>query len=385
MDLPFRSFQPDFSQFQKILRREGAERPVLFEFINPSKTAIICGCMLQTTKNSLFLHRDQERIMRVPTLLWLAPALVVLLSCQNSDDRVLKRLDRLRSEETDRHNIVYAYAAYLSTTRTITPEKAIPLINEMISFGYPTEARYSIDNLERNGIHSCDLLALHGLCYQHELQPGLALADFEKALAGDPGNGKIRLLLDNAKGAESPGSQAEKMLEVAGVMMAQKQYDASDSVLNAILALESASHRAAYLKGLIRLQKEQYDSALYFMKLANSIEDREEYRHHMAMVSRVLEGEKLISGDPLSFSGYLQKSQGLASMGMFIRAQGTLDRGLEKNPDQQSLILAKALVWVQAGQQETARQYLWEQEQRGIVIDPALKQKILANRQLNRE
>ncbi len=323
--------------------------------------------------------------MRVPSSIWLAPALLVLLSCQNSHDRMLKQFDRLKSEETDRYNIVYAYAAYLSTTRSITPEQAIPLINEMISCGYPTEARYCIDNLERNGIHSSDLLALHGLCYQHELQPGLALADFEKALAGDPDNEKIRLLLDNAKGAESPGSQAEKMLDRARVLMAQKEYGASDSVLNAILELDSTSHHAVFLKGLIRLQGEEYDSALCFMKLAYNIEDREEYRHHISMVSKVLEGEKLISGDPLSFPGYLQKSRGLASMGMFIRAQETLDRGLEKNPDQMNLILAKALVWVQAGQQETARQYLWEQERRGIVIDPSLKQKIFVNRQQNSE
>jgi hypothetical protein len=42
-----------------------------------------------------------------------------------------------------------------------------------------------------------------------------------------------------------------------------------------------------------------------------------------------------------------------------------------------NLILAKALVWVQAGQKDRAERYLLELEQRGLTIDPALKNRIL--------
>ena len=89
-----------------------------------------------------------------------------------------------------------------------------------------------------------------------------------------------------------------------------------------------------------------------------------------------MEGEKLITARPASFNGYLQKSQGQASLEQYDLAQQTLTSGLEKNPDNLNLILAKALVWVQAGQEETARQYLEELERQGLVIDPALKQRI---------
>ena len=84
----------------------------------------------------------------------------------------------------------------------------------------------------------------------------------------------------------------------------------------------------------------------------------------------------MIVDNPGSISGYVRKSQGLASMGMFEIAQENLDNGLVNNPGNLNLILAKALVWVQAGQREMAEQYLWEQEQKGIAIDPAVKRQI---------
>ena len=132
---------------------------------------------------------------------------------------------------------------------------------------------------------------------------------------------------------------------------------------------------------MIRLMRKQYDSALYFMTFARSSENLEEYGRYISKIDKVVEGEKLIVANPVSFSGYMQKSQGLASMGMFDIAQKTLDKGLVNIPDNLNLILAKALVWVQAGQRETAVQYLWEQEQRGIAIDPSLKEKIIQNQQ----
>ena len=315
--------------------------------------------------------------MRILPLIWLFSLLFILISCQDSQKKIKKELDQLQAEETDRYSVVVAYATYLSTTHSIEAGDAIPMINKMISLGYPAEARYSINNLKRNGIHSYDLLALRGLCYSNELQDGLAVLDLEKAHAGDPGNAKIKSLLDQVKGNKGPGVPLEELLDRAGAMIAQKQYDASESALDVILKQDNVNHRALYFKGKIRLLREQYDSALYFITFARSSENLEEYSLYISRIGKVVEGEKLIVTDPGSISGYVQKSQGLASMGMFDIAKENLDMGLVNNPGNLNLILAKALVWVQADDAETAQQYLWEQEQSGIAIDPGIKQQIL--------
>ncbi len=258
----------------------------------------------------------------------------------------MKKINQLKSGETDRYALAYAYATYLSATRSIEPGEAIPMISDLISMGFPTEARYCIDNLKRNGIQSYDLLALRGLCYQHELQPELAVMDLESAMKGDPGNEKIRILLNNARSGQSPGK-------------------------------DHPMQEALFLKGLDCLQREQFDSALYFISETQGMEKQVQYQRYVEQITKVVAGEKLIASDPSDFRGYMQKSQGLSGVNLFDLAQKALDSGLEVNPDNLNLILAKALVWVQAGDRETARQYLWEQEQRGISIDPAIKQQIL--------
>ena len=48
MKLPFRPFQPDIEQLYKVLRREKADRPVLFEFIVNVET-----CLAFSDRNAL--------------------------------------------------------------------------------------------------------------------------------------------------------------------------------------------------------------------------------------------------------------------------------------------------------------------------------------------
>lgn len=268
--------------------------------------------------------------------------LVFLMSCQSRHEKIMEQFDQLRSGDSEKYPIVYAYSTYLSTATDIEEEDVIPMLLELISYDAHTEARYCIDNLKANGIFSWDLLALRGLCYYNELHPELAMIDLEKAIAGDPGNGKIKALLKQVRGRD---------------------------------------HESLYMNGLDRLQEEQYDSALHLINLAIEMEKRKEYETSVVWIEKVLEAEKLIEASPASYTGYLQKSQGLASLGLFKQAQKTLTGGLEKNPDNLNLILAKALVWVQAGQQETARKYLEDLEQQGLNIDPALKQRILQTQQ----
>ena len=288
--------------------------------------------------------------MRSSVLTWLTIILFFLLSCQNNHMDIRKQFAQFKSEETEHYRIAYAYATYLSTSRSIEAEEAASLILELISLGYYTEARYCVDNLLRNGIHSWDLIALRGLCYFNELQPGLARRDLERAQTGDPDNAKIKTLLDQINGNTNPVAEVSDLLLSAESLIVQKHYTASDS-------------------------------ALYFMTFAKSLENLEEYGQYKDWIEKVLGGEDIIATHPTSFAGYIQKSKGLASMSLFDAAQRTLTRGLEKIPDNTNLILAKALVWVQAGQKETARQYLKELEQRGMTIDPSLKQQILQHHQ----
>ncbi len=272
--------------------------------------------------------------------------MLLLVSCTQNHADIMKEFKRLKESKADPYTLAYSYASYLSTSTQIKPEEAIPLINELISMAYPTAARYCIDNLERNGIRSFDLLALHGLCYQHELQPLLAGADLEAALKGDPGNEKIMTLLNNLR-RQSP--------------------DASDLPM----------HEALFRQGLACIQQQEYDSALHFIKKAIDLGNQPEYEPFIARIENVIEGEKMIFFNPLNHKGYLVKSHGLAAMKEFGAAQITLDGGLIACPGNVNLILAKALVWVQGGNTETARQYLLEQEQQGIAIDPSVKQRIL--------
>ncbi|MDX2432969.1 MAG: hypothetical protein QNK35_18665 [Bacteroides sp.] len=254
--------------------------------------------------------------------------------------------DKLKASETDSYTVAYTYATYLSTTKRISPEEAIPMLSELIAMGYPTAARYCINNLEKNGIHSFDLLALRGLCFQHELQPDMASTDLEAALKGDPGNEKIQILINNLR---------------------KQSTEAEDMPL----------HEALFRKGMTSLQNQDYDSAFYYLKKAGQIENRPEYVAYITRLENIIEGEQIIKSTPDNYKAYMQKSQGLSAMQLFREAQITLDGGLIACPDNLNLILAKALVWVQEGETENARLYLWEQEQRGIAIDPVVKQKIL--------
>ena len=281
--------------------------------------------------------------MRFHSFTCLIPALLLILSCQNNHEKIKKQFEELKSADSEQYQIAYAYATYLSTTPSIDAEEAIPMILELISYDYHTEARYCVDNLMRNGIQSWDLLALRGLCYFNELQPGLAMIDLQRARKGDPENPKIIALLNQVKGSEKPVYTVGELLVRTETMIVE----------------------------------EQYDSALFYMNLVLQIEKKDEYETYMAGIGKVLDAEKLIAANPGSYAGYLQKSQGLASMKKFNAAQLTLNAGLEKNPDNLNLVLAKALVWVQSGQPETASQYIEELEKLGMTIDPALKQQIL--------
>ena len=284
--------------------------------------------------------------MRCISLTWLIPTLFLLLSCESSHGDLQRQIEQLKSEDSGNYAIVYAYATFLYTNRSIEPDQAIPMINEMISSGYPAEARYSINNLKRNGIHSYDLLALRGLCYQLELQPELAMADFLTALKGDPDNDKIKTLLKNARGDQT-------------------------------MEKEQSTPEDLFQKGIACVQNQEYDAALSFMKNALEMEQVARWEGYVTQITKVMEGERMIEANPSDFRGFIQKSQGQAAMALFVPAQETLDAGLKNNEDNLNLMLAKALVWVQAGETETARQYLWEQEQRGISIDPGIKKQIL--------
>jgi len=284
--------------------------------------------------------------LRLPIYIVLFPILLFFCSCEQSNEEIKKELEQLEASGTDSYTVAYAYATYLSSTKKISPSEAIPFISKLISLGYPTSARYCIDNLERNGIWSFDLLALHGLCYQHELQPGLALADLQAALEGDPGNEKIRTLMENFRKISTEPE-------------------------------ESAPHETLFRKGLASLQNQHFDSALFFMKKARELEDLPEYSDYISRTESIIEGDQMILTSPGNYKAYLLKSQGLSALKHFEEAQRTLDTGLIACPDNLNLILAKALVWVQAGEREIAKQYLWEQEQRGIDIDPGVKKRIL--------
>ena len=282
--------------------------------------------------------------MRIFSSIFLLSILFSLLSCGSNHDDKLNKFQQLKASGADSYKIAYNYSIYLSTSTSITPEEAIPLINELISLGYPAAARYCIDNMERNGIHSPDLLALHGLCYQRELQPVLAEADYNEALRRDPGNAKIITLMNN--------------------------------LLNASEGIRG-QHDILFQKGLNALHQGHYDSAYQQISRARELTDMPEYSPYITQLERIRTGESMIAENPDQVQGYILKSQGLTALRMFGEAQLTLDSGLQVNEDNLKLILAKALVWVQEGQIQTASQYLWEQEQDGLVIDPDVKQRIL--------
>jgi tetratricopeptide (TPR) repeat protein len=315
--------------------------------------------------------------MRFATWTGTMLALLILCSCRDAQQEMKREIERIRSQQEDPYTLVYAYAAYLSNASNIEPDEAISMVSEMIASGYPTEARYAINNLMNNGVTSHDLLALRGLCYAREFQQELALQDLEKAMEGDPGNEKIEVLLDQVKGGERSAQILGGMTDRAFQLLSLQKYVEADSALNTILELEDTWHRALYLKALIRVHEEQYDSALFYLAYANSLSGNDQYEPSISRVNQLIEGEKEITAHPGSFNGYLAKSQAFSFLGMYEDAQETLDRGLSANPDHLNLILAKALVWVQEGKQETARQYLREQEQRGVRIDPGVKQQVL--------
>lgn len=315
------------------------------------------------------------------TLAWMIPMWLVFLSCQRDHGAFLKHIERLKDGNAEQYKLVYAYSIYLSTSTKIGPDQAIPLVLELISLGKYTEARYCIDNLERNGIFSDDMLALRGLCYFNELQPELALSDVEKAYAGDPVNEKIQALLDQIRGETLPAPGPEELMDHAVKLLEDNQPEASETFLNTILAGDQTHHRALYYKGFIRLLREEYDSALHFMTFARSAEPLEEYLLMVDGITRILEADEQIGDYPESYNGYLRKSQALASLGLFSQAQQVLSAGLDLIPGNRNLMLARALVWVQAGERETAIRYLDELEKTGMVIDPSLRQSILQPKQ----
>jgi tetratricopeptide (TPR) repeat protein len=318
--------------------------------------------------------------MRYLSFTGVAMIICSLLSCQGSHEKMLKQFEQLKKEPSEQFKIVYAYTTYLSTARGIEPSEAIPLINELISYGRYPEARYCIDNLKRNGIQSCDLLALRGLCYYNEMQPGLALKDLEEAIAGDPGNTRIQSIIDQVRGVDN-GDDMNRLLARARKLVSRAAYAESETLLDQVLMQDKANHGALYLKGLNRLHAAQYDSALHFMQFARSSEDLEQYSQYVSWIKQVLNGDRAIRDHPGSHTGYMQKSQALATMNMFEQAQSTLTAGLEVIPENMNLMLARALVWVQEGRVETARNYLLDLEMEGIAIDPALKKQILQGNQ----
>lgn len=304
-----------------------------------------------------------------------------ITSCRPGQQKIEKRFSELGRNSEDKYPVVYAYASYLASVSRIEAEFAISLINDMLAWGYPTEARYAIDNLMRNGIGSPDLLALRGICYRQELQPGLALSDFEEAYRRDPDNPKIRSLLTEARMTGEGAPDPDALLEHGKTLFQSGNLPPAEEAFRKVLAADQLNHEALHYMGLIRLQREQYDSARYYMEFARSSEKLPLYDRYIEQLGLVLEGEEWIRSQPAGFRGYLRKSQGLAGLGLFSAAQEVLDRGLERNPDHVNLILAKALTWVQAGEKETAALYLEEQERRGIGFDPSVRKQVLQQEQ----
>lgn len=320
----------------------------------------------------------------------LAPMLFLiaqLWSCTPGHEAMLKEFEMLKEKNQEIYPLIFAYATYLGTSESILPKEALPLVLEMISHTYYTEARYSIDNLERKGIHSPDLLALRGLCYFNELQPDLALSDLKLALKRDPDNAKIKGVLATIQGGSSPaGSSGQEaihpILEAAALIKAG-EYGRAEGMLNAVLDTNNTQHEALFYKGLIRLQHANYDSAQHYFAFAASSEGRDSYREYARRCRQVMEAERTIASNPGNYAAYLAKGQHLSAMGLVEQAQRSLDEGLEANPGNMNLILAKALAWVQAGQPERARTYLDDLERRGLQIDPALRQQILTQSSSN--
>jgi tetratricopeptide (TPR) repeat protein len=318
--------------------------------------------------------------MRIIRLHIIISALAVLLySCSASHQDFLKELEVLKANKEEVYPVVYALSAYLSTTSDITSEEAIPLILELISLKYYTEARLCIDNLETNGIHSPDLKALRGLCYFNELQPELAEAEIAGALKKDPDNEKIQTLLVQISGGNPESPDATDLLERAADLVRSKDFAQAVPLLQSVLTEDPAQHQALYLMGMAKMNIADLDSAQYFIQFARSSERLPEYDQALKAIDQWIQGDELINANPASYSGYLTKSQGLAALAMFDRAQETLTAGLQRNPENMNLILAKALVWVQAGEKEKAEQYLRDLEQMGLALDPSLKQRILQN------
>jgi tetratricopeptide (TPR) repeat protein len=186
--------------------------------------------------------------------------------------------------------------------------------------------------------------------------------------------------MDQVSSLDNQGA-LNRLLGRSRELVSSGAYAESDVFLDQLLQRDKTNHEALFLKGVNRLHAEQYDSALYFMQYARSCKNLEKYSQYISWTGQVVDGDRMIRDHPGSYTGYIQKSRMLASMKMFDQAQSTLDRGLEVIPENMNLILAKALVWVQEGRVETARNYLLELEMEGLKIDPALKQQILQGQQ----
>ncbi len=317
--------------------------------------------------------------------------LLLPVTACNRDQKSREKITELRNGKN-----AADYAVRLGEMSYLTGKKpdrnfSMPLLNDLISEGYFTEARYAIDHLTRIYGPDADLFYLEAVCFRNQHEYILAEGAIGKALGIDNTNTTYRTeeqnIADEAVRWASIDSLNQRILadcyDYASItrraekLLGMRQFDAAVFDADTVLHADSSNLEARFVRGMAHLLDKNFDKALpdfqFLAASPSSPQDTKQYTSYYQAAQTLRQNAGLIEKNPSDTDPYIAMARIFTGLSEFTSALSYLDQGLRINPSSNALTYAKLLVYLQSGNKVAARDIMYGLEAKGFKVDAKVK------------
>jgi len=312
--------------------------------------------------------------------------------CHNDEKSRLKLESMKNDPQATKYAIRLAEMSYLTGRK---PDKtyAYTLIRNFIKDGYFTEARYAIDHLVDLYGPDADMYYLEAVCFRNQHEYKQALTFIGEALKLENSNGLFEMEKSNIVEEQRKWNEIDSLntlvgkhesnyglrLERSQKLLGMREFEAAIFDADTVLRADSTNLQARFVKGISFLLDGKYDKALPEFEILvarTTAPDYEDYTFYYGIAQRLVDNADQLKKNPLSPAPYINVARALARISEYTNALITLDKGLSKIPDNNNLLYAKALVFLQKGDKNAARDLVYILEGKGVNVDPAVKKAV---------
>ncbi len=270
------------------------------------------------------------------------------------------------------------------------PDFSVSLIRDIILERYFEEAGYAIDHLLDLYGPDATLYYLRSVCLRNEHEYSRAGQMIGKAIKLEGNNEIYKTEDQNVKDEARKWAAIDSLnrlirddrydyglkLERAKRLLAIREFDAAIYDADTVLRADSSRSEARFVKGISLLLSKRYDLALPEFRILAGLSqspDEKSYTFYYQIAETLDNNSGLIDKNPSDPAPYINSAKALARISESSEAISLLDKGLEHNPDNNNLMYAKILVYLQSGNKQAARNMMDALRAKGFNVDPAVR------------